>query len=383
MTWSNGRNLASYHVPGDGIYFDMKYTADGKRVEKRYTYDDDSTDETTITYFYNGNNLVCEKTDVGGSISRKYYLYNSQGIVGFAIGSTVYTYRKNLFGDIVAIYNGSTKVAEYAYDAYGKCTIVTDTNYIGRDNPFRYRGYYWDNDLQLYYLMSRYYDPVTSRFINADKLSSLYWGILIIGGSNLYAYCLNNPIMYIDDFGLKAKRNRNIPVNKLLNYRIDEKGSLKEHIHVTYQSKGYTWYRYSHNKRHENKEGGLSELSKSAQKELKKAGVPEDYFNNMTYIDVDLTRYIYMSPVDFQLPNYLITPINNTDTNNILVFPHHEREEAENIVIDPAPPYVPRNPVPFPLPSNSIDVITTITIVTFGAGGLALTKYRGLDWSID
>ena len=199
MTWSNGRNLISYYVPGDGIYFDMKYSADGKRVEKRYTYDDDSTDETTITYFYNGNNLVCEKTDEGGTISRKYYLYNSQGIIGFAIGSTVYTYRKNLFGDIIAIYQGATKVAEYAYDAYGKCTIVSDTGYIGRDNPFRYRGYYWDNDLQLYYLMSRYYDPATGRFINADGLE--YLDPEAIGGLNLYAYCGNNPVMGVDPLG--------------------------------------------------------------------------------------------------------------------------------------------------------------------------------------
>jgi len=199
MSWSNGRNLASYYVPGDGIYFDMKYSADSKRVEKRYTYDDDSTDETTITYFYNGNNLVCEKTDVGGSVSRKYYLYNSQGIIGFAIGSTVYTYRKNLFGDIVAIYNGSTKVAEYAYDAYGKCTIITDTGNIGRNNPFRYRGYYWDSDLELYYLMSRYYDPATGRFINADSLE--YLDPETIGGLNLYAYCGNNPISRSDKTG--------------------------------------------------------------------------------------------------------------------------------------------------------------------------------------
>ncbi|MBQ2711023.1 MAG: RHS repeat-associated core domain-containing protein [Clostridia bacterium] len=199
MSWSNGRNLASYYVPGDGIYFDMKYSADGKRVEKRYTYDDDSTDETTITYFYNGNNLVCEKTDVGGSVSRKYYLYNSQGIIGFAIGSTVYTYRKNLFGDIVAIYNGSTKVAEYAYDAYGKCTIITDTGNIGRNNPFRYRGYYWDSDLELYYLMSRYYDPATGRFINADSLE--YLDPKTIGGLNLYAYCGSNPVSRIDETG--------------------------------------------------------------------------------------------------------------------------------------------------------------------------------------
>lgn len=104
-----------------------------------------------------------------------------------------------MFGDIVAIYEGSTKVAEYAYDAYGNCTIVSDTGYVGRDNPFRYRGYYWDNDLQLYYLMSRYYDPQTGRFINAD--SPEYLDPETIGGLNLYAYCNNDPIAHCDPSG--------------------------------------------------------------------------------------------------------------------------------------------------------------------------------------
>ena len=106
---------------------------------------------------------------------------------------------KNLFGDIIAIYQGTTKVAEYAYDAYGNCTIVSDTGGIGTANPFRYRGYYWDNDLQLYYLMSRYYDPQTGRFINADSLE--YLDPETIGGLNLYAYCGNNPVMYVDPTG--------------------------------------------------------------------------------------------------------------------------------------------------------------------------------------
>ena len=198
MSWSNGRNLTSYYVPGNGDYFDMKYSADGKRVQKIQSFDDESSDYVT-TYIYDGNNLVCEQEEDGSSTYYKYYLYNSQGIVGFVYADTVYTYRKNLFGDIVAIYNGSTKVAEYAYDAYGKCTIVSDTNYIGRDNPFRYRGYYWDNDLQLYYLMSRYYDPATGRFINADSLE--YLDPETIGGLNLYSYCGNNPVMNVDPSG--------------------------------------------------------------------------------------------------------------------------------------------------------------------------------------
>lgn len=199
LTWERGRNLANYHIEDDIQYFDMCYDASGKRASKRLTYEDPAENEVTTYYIYNGNNLVCEKIDDGGMISYKHYLYNSQGVIGYVIGNTVYTYRKNLFGDITAIYQGATKVAEYAYDAWGNCTIVSEIGNIGTRNPFRYRGYYWDEDLQLYYLMSRYYDPTTGRFINADSIN--YLEPEKINGLNLYEYCNNNPMMYVDPTG--------------------------------------------------------------------------------------------------------------------------------------------------------------------------------------
>ena len=140
-----------------------------------------------------------EKVELANTTDYKYFLYNSQGVVGFVQNGTTYMYRKNFFGDVTAIYRGTTKVAEYAYDAWGNCTIVSDTNGIGTANPFRYRSYFWDNDLQLYYLMSRYYDPQVGRFLNADGLE--YLDPETLGGLNLYAYCLNNPVIYTDSLG--------------------------------------------------------------------------------------------------------------------------------------------------------------------------------------
>ncbi len=133
---------------------------------------------------------------------KKYYLYSADGIIGFVQGGQRFLYRKNLFGDITAIYQGETKLAEYEYDAWGNCTITLDTNSVGKNNPFRYRGYYWDNDIKLYYLMSRYYDPKTGRFINADTFD--YLKPKAVNGLNLYAYCRNNPVMYKDPSGHEA-----------------------------------------------------------------------------------------------------------------------------------------------------------------------------------
>ena len=68
-------------------------------------------------------------------------------------------------------------------------------------NPFRYRSYYYDEETKLYYLNSRYYDPQTGRFINADDISVLSEGKDFFNGLNLYAYCGNNPINNTDESG--------------------------------------------------------------------------------------------------------------------------------------------------------------------------------------
>ena len=81
-----------------------------------------------------------EKTVTSSGTKYITFLYNGEGLTGFVYDNTLYTYRKNLFGDIIAVYQGSTKVAEYAYDAYGKCTIILNTAGIATINPFRYRS---------------------------------------------------------------------------------------------------------------------------------------------------------------------------------------------------------------------------------------------------
>ncbi len=66
-------------------------------------------------------------------------------------------------------------------------------------NPIRYRGYYYDTDTDFYYLQSRYYDPEICRFINADDIS--YLEPTEFSGTNLYAYCKNDPVNYCDPSG--------------------------------------------------------------------------------------------------------------------------------------------------------------------------------------
>lgn len=97
-------------------------------------------------------------------------------------------------------------VVKYIYDAWGNHKVLnadgtenTDATFVGNINPIRYRSYYYDTETGLYYLQSRYYDPEVGRFISMDDIN--YLDPETIGGVNLYAYCLNNPVMYVDPSG--------------------------------------------------------------------------------------------------------------------------------------------------------------------------------------
>ena len=99
-----------------------------------------------------------------------------------------------------------TKIVSYTYDAWGN--ILSETynsaasssdRAIAGYNPYRYRGYYYDYDLGLYYLQTRYYDPQVGRFINVDALIAGVDGS--IRGYNLYVYCKNNPVHMVDNGG--------------------------------------------------------------------------------------------------------------------------------------------------------------------------------------
>ena len=93
-----------------------------------------------------------------------------------------------------------TVVCLCTYDAWGNHTVTDYTEYnLGNINPIRYCGYYYDTETGLYYLKSRYYDPQTGRFISMDDIS--YLDPETIGGVNLYTYCLNNPVKYVDPIG--------------------------------------------------------------------------------------------------------------------------------------------------------------------------------------
>ena len=120
---------------------------------------------------------------------------------GFDYNGTKYYYIFNVQGDVIGILNQSgAQIVSYQYDPWGKVLSVSgsEASAIGQLNPIRYRGYYYDTETGFYYLQSRYYDPTTRRFLNADGIIGANQDAICY---NLFAYCSNNPIMFTDASG--------------------------------------------------------------------------------------------------------------------------------------------------------------------------------------
>ena len=188
--WANGRNLQSITNGNETIT--MQYNANGMRTRQ-------DNDDYTLHYYYDSNNNMVGLNFDGSML---YFYYDDNGsVTSFKYNNAMYYYIKNLQGDIVKIIDhlGNTKVT-YTYDAWGKVLSQTDTSIynLANLNPFRYRGYVYDYQTGLYYLQSRYYDPITGRFLNADVYCDTQTSVL---GTNMFTYCGNNSIMYIDENG--------------------------------------------------------------------------------------------------------------------------------------------------------------------------------------
>ncbi len=197
LNWINGRELKEYN---DGInQIKYKYNISGVRTEKIINNDKTS-------YFIEGSNIVFEKN---GKNMLYYIRSNMDDLLGFKYNDRTYYYVKNIHDDIIAILNSSNQiVAKYQYDSWGNILSITDSqgndisadiNHIANINPYRYRSYYYDKEIKMYYLNDRYYNPLIGRFINPDITTGEVGGNII--GHNMYQYAFNNSINFDDSNG--------------------------------------------------------------------------------------------------------------------------------------------------------------------------------------
>ncbi len=201
------------------IYMDTHslYWGKGRELLTFIKCDEDYNEVCRCDYMYNANGIRTSKTvnDIrhdylleGTKILRETWqnktlipLYDNQDqVCGISYNGNLFSFLKNLQGDVIALVDetGET-VARYSYDAWGVPTVLEDHTdiQITNVNPYLYRTYYYDREIGMYYLQSRYYDPTIGRFVNGDDATYLGASGTIIG-YNLFAYCENSACNFMD-----------------------------------------------------------------------------------------------------------------------------------------------------------------------------------------
>ena len=233
-TFDGFNRLKAVEKIEDGIRTSVEYTYNGDdlRTQKVVKGSNNNYSPQTTSYLYDRQHVILE-TDEAGTVITRYvrginYIaqysssvdnsgdngdnsdsgdsgdsgsYNDSGDNGNESNETVFSYFLfNGHGDTVQTVTQEGEIQnQYDYDIFGSPTLTIETAACS----IRYAGEYLDNETGLYYLRARYYDPYTGRFISEDS----YWGEDNNPLSlNLYTYCYNNPIRFIDPSGHSSKK---------------------------------------------------------------------------------------------------------------------------------------------------------------------------------
>ncbi len=171
MTYDQLNRMTGYQA--EGVTVSYTYGIDNMRRSK-------TVNGVTTNYLWDGGNIVAE-ADGNNTITNRYF--RGVGLIASKIGGNVSYYQSNGHGDI-----SKWGTVDYSYDAFGNETTETSGT-----NPFRYNGEYFDEESGFIYLRNRYYDSTNGRFTTEDPIQD---------GLNWYAYCANNPVMFVDPNGL-------------------------------------------------------------------------------------------------------------------------------------------------------------------------------------
>src|SRR6056297_652832 len=111
-------------------------------------------------------------------------------------------YQSNEQYSITALTDATGSISErYAYDAYGKLTVLDGGGTVlggsAYGNRYTYTGREWDDELGLYHFRARMYDPVAGRFCSRDPIG-------YIDGFSLQQAFRSNPALFADPDGLKT-----------------------------------------------------------------------------------------------------------------------------------------------------------------------------------
>jgi RHS repeat-associated protein len=189
--WDFENRLTSVTLPGTGGTVSFKYDPFGRRIYK-------SSSASTSIYTYDGVNLIEETNASGAVVARYSQTRKIDEPLAMLRGGATSFYHADGLGSITSLSNAAGSLAQtYTFDSFGKQTASSGS----LTNSFQYTGREFDSETNLYFLRNRYYDPNSGRFVSEDPIQ--FWG-----GANFYSYTRDNPVTYLDPFGLQEKKKK-------------------------------------------------------------------------------------------------------------------------------------------------------------------------------
>jgi len=235
-------NGSQYTLNWDSRYR-LKSVKSAQSVEVTYTYDVSgrrttrTQNGTTTRFIYNANQIVAD-LDASGNLLRTYTwgtgIDNLLALTTYSTTATnTYYPIKDQLGTILAMVDSTGNIIEkYEFDAFGKLLGVYDENgnvltksAIG--NRYLFQGREYNYTTGLYYFRARYYNPITGTWLSKDPIG-------ISGGFNLYAFCENNPVNFVDPMGLRwlGGADDGIQVGRAGTIISDKRGGAGEWLEV-------------------------------------------------------------------------------------------------------------------------------------------------------
>jgi len=161
------------------------YNGAGQRIKK-------VTGGTTRIFHYDQMGHLIAETNQSGQMLAEYVYLGDQLLAMIKPGEAVYYFHNDHLGTPKILTDGNGSIAwKAAYTPFGEAVASIQTV----ENPFRFPGQYYDQETGLHYNYFRYYNPQTGRYITPDPIG-------LEGGINLFTYVGNNPINWVDPFGL-------------------------------------------------------------------------------------------------------------------------------------------------------------------------------------
>ena len=150
-----------------------------------------------ILFHYDQQGRLLSETTGSGSAIRD-YVYQNDNLVALKLygeqAGIYYVITDHLGTPQQMVNSAGVVVWKAAYLPFGDTQIDVETI----TNNIRFKGQYHDIETGLHYNWHRFYDPSTGRYISADPIG-------LFGGLNLYSYANQNPINYIDPWGLQVQ----------------------------------------------------------------------------------------------------------------------------------------------------------------------------------